>query len=110
VKDLLMGFAVSTGTVLASALAGRYGLAGVLTALGALGMVLTFSGWLVTRPNTGSFKISPSGIEWTAVSEPSTPEPKEPKAKKRRHWLRRKPALRHEAWGGALLRVAWEPP
>lgn len=53
-KDFLMGFAVSTGTALASALAGRYGLAGALTVLGALGMVLTFSGWLLTRPNTGS--------------------------------------------------------
>jgi len=91
VKDSLTGFAVSTGTALASALAGRYGLAGALIVLGALGMVLTFSGWLVKRPNTGSFKIGPSGIEWKAASEPLTPEPKESEAPKPRRWLRRKP-------------------
>jgi hypothetical protein len=81
--------AVTTAT---SALGERNGLAAVLMSLGGLGMILMFAGWVVTRPNTGSFKIGPRGIEWKASSqETHAPKEPEPPVPKRRRWLRRKP-------------------
>jgi hypothetical protein len=78
-------------TAAVTTVTGRNGLGAVLMSLGSLGMILVFAGWVVTRPNTGSFKIGPRGIEWTASSEPTTAEPKEPEAPKPKRWLRRKP-------------------
>jgi hypothetical protein len=86
------GWKLLTAAVAAAlgALAEHNGLAVVLTSLGGLAMILIFAGWVVTRPNTGSFKIGP--IEWECSRRESS-LPKEPEAPvpKRRRWLRRKP-------------------
>ena len=83
-------FLTAAVTTALGALAGRYWWAVDLTSLGGLAMILVFVGWVVTRPNTGSFKIGP--IEWES-SRRESPVPKEPEAPvpKRRRWLRRKP-------------------
>lgn len=91
VKECMAGIGVSAGTGLASAVVGRYGLAGAVTLLGALAMVLMFAGWIVTRPTTGSFKIGPRGIEWKASTELAQPDPEEPEAPKPKRWRWRRP-------------------
>ena len=92
-KECLAGVGVSAVTGLASVVVGRYGLAGAVTLLGALAMVLMFAGWIVTRPKTGSFKIGPRGIEWRASTEPAQPEPEDPPVPKPKRWFRRRSPL-----------------
>jgi hypothetical protein len=79
-------------TAAVSALGDHNGLGVAVTSLISLGMLLVFVGWVVTRPNTGSFKFGPRGMEWRESAQRESPTPPKPEGPvpKRRRWQWRK--------------------